>query len=70
MPRRYKSKKRRSHTKKRSHKKNWQQALYQMMGHAWNGEKYILGYKPKTKIKYDVIYNNRSSINYSFSITF
>ena len=25
-----------------------------MMGHTWNGEKYILGYKPNTKIKYDV----------------
>ena len=40
--------------KKRFHKKNWQEALYEMMGHTWNGEKYILGYKPNTKIKYDV----------------
>ncbi len=40
--------------KKRFHKKNWQEALYEMMGHTWNGEKYILGYTPKTKVKYDV----------------
>ena len=40
--------------KKKHHHKKWQEALYEMMGHSWNNEEYILGYKPKTKIKYDV----------------
>ena len=52
--------------KKRFHKKNWQEALYEMMGDVWNGEEYttilkveindeyILGYKPKTEVKHDI----------------
>ena len=40
--------------KKRSHTKTWQQALYEMLGCTWNNEKYILGYKPTSTIKYNI----------------
>ncbi len=39
--------------KRRSHK-YWQEALIEMIDKEWNKESYILGYKPKTKIKYDI----------------
>lgn len=31
-----------------------QDILYEMVGKKWNSEEYILGYQPKTEIKYDV----------------
>ena len=36
-----------------------QKLLYEMVGEKWNGEKYILGYKPKTKEIYDVGLNTK-----------
>jgi len=35
-----------------------QEILYDIIGEKWNGEEYILGYKPKTDIKFDVGLNN------------
>ncbi len=34
-----------------------QEILYEIIGAKWNGEGYILGYKPKTEIKWDVGFN-------------
>lgn len=38
-------------------KKHWIEMLYEMIGARWNGESYILGYKPKTKETYDIGFN-------------
>lgn len=38
-------------------KKHWVQMLYEMIGEKWNGESYILGYKPKTTQIYEVGFN-------------
>lgn len=35
----------------------WQQVLAKIIGRKWRNEKYILGYKPKTKIRYDIGFN-------------
>ncbi|MBL7197178.1 MAG: glycosyltransferase family 9 protein [Candidatus Omnitrophica bacterium] len=35
-------------------KKTYQQIIFEMAGFQWNGEDYILGYKPKSKIQYTV----------------
>ncbi|HCJ65940.1 MAG TPA: glycosyl transferase, partial [Elusimicrobia bacterium] len=43
--------------KKRKSQRYWQEALASMIAKKWNGEEYILGYKPKSKIKYDVGFN-------------
>ena len=39
---------------KRHNKKYWQQVIMEVAGGEWNGQEYILGYKPKTKLKCDV----------------
>lgn len=39
---------------KKNNKKCWQDILMRMAGGEWSGQEYILGYKPKTKTKYDV----------------
>ena len=39
---------------KRNNKNYWQRIIMGMTGGEWNGEEYILGYKPKTKLKYDI----------------
>jgi heptosyltransferase-2 len=36
----------------------WQQILIEMLGIAWNGQRYIIGYKPKTKEVYDIGFNH------------
>jgi len=41
-------------------KKPWVQMLYEMLGHKWQGQKYILGYRPKTKVKYDIGFNYKT----------
>lgn len=41
------------HMKKR-HVDCWQQLLLEMVGTKWSKEEYILGYKPKSKLQYDV----------------
>ncbi|MBN2120923.1 MAG: glycosyltransferase family 9 protein [Candidatus Omnitrophica bacterium] len=43
--------------KKRVSKKYWQEALIEMIGKKWNKERYVLGCKPKTKVKFDVGFN-------------
>ena len=40
--------------RKKKHSKVWQDALYEMLGHSWKGESYVLGYQPKTQISFDV----------------
>jgi len=37
--------------------KHWVEILFEMLGAKYNGENYILGYKPKTEEKYDVGFN-------------
>ena len=39
---------------KRESKKYWQEALAEMIGKKWEGEGYVLRYKPKTKQTYDI----------------
>jgi heptosyltransferase-2 len=39
---------------KRSHQGSWQESLLQIVGADWEGQEYILGYRPKTKETYDV----------------
>jgi len=39
---------------KRGNKKTFQQLLFEMVGREWEGEEYILGYKPKTTEEYDI----------------
>ena len=43
--------------KKRSREGFWQDGLYEMLGKKWKGEEYVLGYKPKSKEKYDIGFN-------------
>lgn len=42
---------------RRKNKDCWQKILAEAVGKTWRGEKYILGYKPKSKIKYDIGFN-------------
>ncbi len=46
-----------SDDEKRKNRKFWQEALADMIGESWNGQKYILGYRPKSRIKYDIGFN-------------
>lgn len=39
---------------KRSHQGSWQESLLQIVGAKWEGQEYILGYRPKTKETFDV----------------
>ena len=38
-------------------KKHWIEMLYEMIGAKWDDEGYVLGYKPKTKEKFDIGFN-------------
>lgn len=40
--------------KKRLARLVWQDVLFEMIGKTWSGEPYVLGYKPKGKVKFDV----------------
>jgi len=42
---------------KRKNRRYWQEALAEMIGEKWKGEEYILGYKPRSKVKFDVGFN-------------
>jgi heptosyltransferase-2 len=42
---------------KKENQRTAQELLFEMVGAKWNQEEYILGYKPKTKEKYDVVLN-------------
>ena len=43
--------------KRRKNRDCWQKILAQTLGKSWNGEHYILGYKPKSEICYDIGFN-------------
>ncbi len=43
--------------KKKGSHKYWQEALVSMIGKKWKEEDYILGYKPKSSVKYDIGFN-------------
>ncbi|MBU4312385.1 MAG: glycosyltransferase family 9 protein [Candidatus Omnitrophica bacterium] len=38
-------------------KKHWIEMLYAMVDKKWQGEEYVLGYKPKTREKFDIGFN-------------
>jgi heptosyltransferase-2 len=42
---------------KKNHEQYWQEALYHMIGAEWDKEEYILGYKPKSSVQYDIGFN-------------
>lgn len=42
---------------KKTAKKYWEEVLFEMVGAKWSGEGYILGYKPKSPITYDIGFN-------------
>ena len=42
---------------RRKMKKNWIEMLYKMIDKKWQGEGYVLGYKPKTKERFDIGFN-------------
>lgn len=44
-------------SKRRKNKNCWQKILVEALGKEWNREGYILGYKPKSKVKYDIGFN-------------
>ena len=44
-------------TLRKKMKKHWIQMLYEMIGAKWDNERYVLGYKPGTKEKYDIGFN-------------
>jgi heptosyltransferase-2 len=43
---------------KRTKAKSWSEVLYEMLGHQYTGQPYVLGYQPKSEIKYDVGFNH------------
>lgn len=43
---------------KRKKAKSWSHILYEMLGHQYQGQSYILGYRPKSPIRYDVGLNH------------
>jgi heptosyltransferase-2 len=43
---------------KKENKKYWQEALYDVFGAKWKGEEYVLGYKPSSKVEYDIGFNH------------
>lgn len=43
---------------KRSKAKSWSSILYEMLGHRYNGQPYVLGYNPNPEILYDVGLNH------------
>lgn len=42
-----------NHEEKRSHREPWQKVLVEMIGGTWTGQEYILGYRPKSEVKFD-----------------
>lgn len=43
---------------KRRKEKSWSDILYEMLGHKYAGQPYLLGYRPKSEIRYDVGLNH------------
>ena len=51
--------------KKKEARLLWQDVLFEMVGETWNGESYILGYRPtSTKDIYDIGLNNKIGIKF------
>ncbi|MCP3952936.1 MAG: glycosyltransferase family 9 protein [Desulfobacterales bacterium] len=50
----------RSIEKKRNRRAYWQEGLYEMVGARWQGERYSLGYQPKSDVRYDVGFNYKA----------
>jgi heptosyltransferase-2 len=42
---------------KKTHGLTWQERLYELFGITWNGEEYILGYKPATVEQFEIGFN-------------
>ncbi len=45
---------------KKENKRTIQELLFEMVGEKWNGEEYILGYKPKKGTRYDIGLNTKT----------
>ncbi|QFY41873.1 glycosyltransferase family 9 protein [Candidatus Methylospira mobilis] len=45
-------------TAKRKKAKSWSEILYEMLGHKYTGQPYLLGYRPRSEIRYDVGLNH------------
>lgn len=45
-------------TAKRKKAKSWSDILYEMLGHKYTGQSYLLGYRPTSSIRYDVGLNH------------
>lgn len=45
-------------TAKREKAKSWSEILYEMLGHKYAGQPYLLGYRPQSEIRYDVGLNH------------
>ncbi len=45
-------------TAKRKKAKSWSDILYEMLGHKYTGQSYLLGYRPQSGIRYDVGLNH------------
>jgi len=43
---------------KKLNNKSWAEVLYEMLGSSWQGESYILGYKPKSDVQFDIGFNS------------
>lgn len=50
---------------RRENKDCWQKVLSRALGRKWKGEPYILGYQPKSQIKYDIGFNWTTSSRWS-----
>ena len=49
---------------KKNSKKLTQELIFELMGKKWGGEEYILGYKPKTKGRYDIGLNTKVGVKF------
>lgn len=43
---------------KRTKAKSWSEILYEMLGHQYTGQQYLLGYRPQSEIRHDVGLNH------------
>ncbi len=54
-----------SFQRRRQNKECWQKVLSRALGREWKGEPYILGYQPRSQIKYDIGFNWSTSSRWS-----
>ena len=45
-------------SEKKHHTESWQKLLMDIIGAPWTGQEYVLGYKPKAKVQFDVGFNH------------